>query len=195
MPSNFESLSVAQIKERLEKLWRKHEKLCRESMGELLYWLRKKLKAPGKRNDLRHRKEGFGAWCETNLGISRRTADRWADEWAFAHGKKKKPQKATSRHADQRLDGAETGPPKITFNLPLLLTEGQHEQFMWAVEAIGEDEVTGLVFKIVTEKAKELESPRPADPFQLPPKRPAASSTNDTLLQDLGAKQQSSGHV
>jgi hypothetical protein len=37
--------------------------------------------------------------------------------------------KSNPRHTDQRSDGAETGPPEITFNLPLLLTEGQHEEF------------------------------------------------------------------
>jgi hypothetical protein len=92
------------------------------------------------------------------------------------------------------VNDAETGPPKITFNLLLLLNEGEHEEFMWAVEAIGEDEVARLVFKTVTEKAKELEGPRPADPFQLPPKRPA-SSANATILEGLEAKQQSAGRV
>lgn len=93
------------------------------------------------------------------------------------------------------LNNAETGPPKITFNLPLLLNEGEHEEFMWAVETIGEDDVARLVFKTVMEKAKELEGPRPADPFQHPPKRPAASSANATIVGDLEAKRQSAGRV
>jgi hypothetical protein len=47
----------------------------RESMAEMQYWLREKLKVQGTRNDLQRKKEGFEAWRETNLGISRRTAD------------------------------------------------------------------------------------------------------------------------
>lgn len=189
--SKFENFSVPELKSSLIRA----AEQTRESMGELLYWLREKLRARGKRNDLRRKKEGFRAWCEANLGISRRTADRWANEWAWANGKKNKPKKVTSGQHDHKSDDdSESGPPKITFNLPLMLTEGEHEEFMWAVEAIGEDEVTRLVFKTVTEKAKALEEPLPADPFQLPPKLPPSTATGAsgkelTFLEDLEAKQ------
>jgi hypothetical protein len=192
MPAKPENLSISELKAKLKLV----AEQTRESMAEMLYWLREKLKAQGARNDLRRKKEGFEAWCEANLYISRRTADRWATEWAEANGKKKKSRKRTSGHRGRRsLNDAKTGPPKITFNLPLLLNEGEHEELMWAVETIGEDEVARLVFKMVTEKAKELEGPRPGDPFQLPPKRPAASSANATILEDLEAKQLSAGRV
>jgi hypothetical protein len=44
---DFESLSVSELKEKLEKIWHKHEKLCRTQMAPLLYHLRLKLKAQG----------------------------------------------------------------------------------------------------------------------------------------------------
>jgi len=189
MPTKPENLSIPELKAKLKLV----AEQTREAMAEMLYWLREKLKAQGTRNDLQRKREGFAAWCEANLGISRRTADRWANDWAFANGKKRKSSKRTSGHRDQKsLNDAETGPPRITFNLPLLLNEGDHEEFMWAVETIGEDEVASLVFKTVTEKAKELEGPRPSDPLELPPRRPTAPASNATFRE---VKQQSAGGV
>lgn len=75
-----ENLSVSELKGKLQNIWRKHEKLCRESRGEYLYWLRKKMRALGARNDKKDKPEGFGAWCEESLHITRRTADKWADD-------------------------------------------------------------------------------------------------------------------
>jgi hypothetical protein len=197
MPAKYENLSISELK---SKLIRAAEE-TRESMAELLYWLRKKLKAPGKRNDLRRKKVGFGAWCETSLGISRRTADRWADDWAIANGKKKKPvpkPTPTSRQDDQRFEESETSPPKITFNLPLLFTEAEQEKFIEAWEALTDEVATQLVFDTVLEKARALEGPRPADPFQLPPKMPASRAISPsgrelTILEDLDAKQPAGG--
>ena len=74
-----ENLSTSQLKTALKKLGAKYE----DDSKALLYYLREKLKAQGKRS------EGFGAWVEANLPISRRTADRWADEYAVKAGKKK----------------------------------------------------------------------------------------------------------
>jgi hypothetical protein len=68
------NLSVPELKSALIKLGAKSK--------ELLYLLRKKIKAQGKRG------EGFGDWVEKNLEISRRTADRWADEYAVSIGEK-----------------------------------------------------------------------------------------------------------
>jgi hypothetical protein len=66
--------SIEELKSELISLWGKSK--------ELLYHLRTKLKAQGKRG------EGFGEWVEENLEISRRTADRWADEYAVSIGEK-----------------------------------------------------------------------------------------------------------
>jgi hypothetical protein len=74
MPAKPENLSISELKAKLKLV----AEQTRESMAEMLYWLREKLKAQGTRNDLQRRKEGFEAWCEANLGISRRTADRRA---------------------------------------------------------------------------------------------------------------------
>jgi hypothetical protein len=46
----IEDLPVTELKSKLQNIWRKHEKLCRASMGEHLYWLRKKMRAQGARN-------------------------------------------------------------------------------------------------------------------------------------------------
>jgi hypothetical protein len=72
MPSKEEiaNLSVTELKTKLQAVWRKHEKLCRPQMAPLLFHLRLKLKAQGKKGT------GFGVWCEDTLDISRRTADR-----------------------------------------------------------------------------------------------------------------------
>ena len=81
-------------------LGRKWERLAKKEMGQLLYLLREKLRAQGSRNDLRDRDKGFGAWVEETIEVSRRTADRWADEYGLANGLMKR--KSTSRQDDQK---------------------------------------------------------------------------------------------
>jgi hypothetical protein len=71
-------LRIANLKSELIKLGAKYA----EDSKTLLYHLRTELKAQGKRG------EGFGDWVEKNLEISRRTADRWADEYAVSIGEK-----------------------------------------------------------------------------------------------------------
>ena len=154
MPSsnNFERLSVAQLKEKLEKTWLKYEKVCRESMGELLYCLRKKLKAPGKRNDLRGKKVGFGAWCEANLGISRRTADRWADEWAISQGLKKPSKKSKRTFGHSSKGPAPDG--KVSVNVSFVLSEQEQDQFLEAMDILGE-QAERIIFDAVINAAKK----------------------------------------
>ena len=62
--------------------------------------LREKLRAQGSRNDLRDRDKGFGAWVEESIEISRRTADRWAEDYGLANGLMRR--KSTSRQDDQK---------------------------------------------------------------------------------------------
>jgi hypothetical protein len=80
-------LSIEELKSELITLGAKYA----EDSKELMYHLRKKLKAQGKRG------EGFGDWVEKNLDITRRTADRWADEYAVSIG-----EKSTSRQNVQK---------------------------------------------------------------------------------------------
>lgn len=88
VPSDAElqKLNEQELKAAIKSAWKKHERLAKKDMGPLLYWLRFKLRAQGSRNDIHDEDRGFGAWVEDNLDISRRTADRWANEYGLANG-------------------------------------------------------------------------------------------------------------
>jgi hypothetical protein len=81
-----EMLTEQQLKSALKSTWKKYEKPAQLETAPLLYWLRIRLRAPGARNDISDKDRGFGAWVDDNLGISRRTADRWADAYGEANG-------------------------------------------------------------------------------------------------------------
>ncbi len=93
--SELKKLDEEQLKDAIKSAWKKCERLAKKEMGQLLYLLREKLRAQGSRNDLRDRDKGFGAWVEETIEISRRTADRWADDYGLANGLMKR--KSTSR--------------------------------------------------------------------------------------------------
>ena len=82
----LERLTEQQLKSALKSAWKKYEKPAQLETAPLLYWLRIRLRAPGARNDISDKDRGFGAWVDENLGISRRTADRWADAYGEANG-------------------------------------------------------------------------------------------------------------
>lgn len=84
--SELKNLTAAELKAAIRSSWKKYERPAKEEMGPLLFWLRLKLRAQGSRNDIRDKDRGFGAWVEENLSISRRTADRWADDYGTATG-------------------------------------------------------------------------------------------------------------
>jgi len=84
--SELQKLNEQELKAAIKSAWKKHERLAKKDMGPLLYWLRVRLRAQGSRNDIHDEDRGFGAWVEDNLDISRRTADRWADEYGLANG-------------------------------------------------------------------------------------------------------------
>jgi hypothetical protein len=98
--SELQKLNEQELKAAIRSAWKKYERLAKKEMGQLLYWLREKLRAQGSRNDLRDQDKGFGAWVEETIEISRRTADRWADEYGIANGLMKR--KRTSRQNDQK---------------------------------------------------------------------------------------------
>src|ERR1700677_2062264 len=93
--SELRKLNEEELKAAIQSAWRKFERLARKEMGQLLYWLREKLRAQGSRNDLRDQDKGFGAWVEETIQISRRTANAPADESATANGLM--PRRPTSR--------------------------------------------------------------------------------------------------
>jgi len=111
----------------------------------MLYQLRAKIKAQGKAG------EGFGQWVEAHLDITRRTADRWADEYAVSHGLKK-PKKSTSRHLTK--GGGKTVDGKVTIQLSFVVTEAEQEQFIEAMQILGPD-AEKLIFDTVVKAAKK----------------------------------------
>ena len=133
--------TISQLKSRLVR----HAKRSRSVMAPLLYQLRSKIKAQGRSG------EGFGAWVESHLDMSRRTADRWADEWAIAHGLKKPPKRATSRQVTKTAKGVDG---KVTLQLSFVVTEDQQDQFVEAMKILGED-AEKLIFTTVIEEAKK----------------------------------------
>jgi hypothetical protein len=100
--SELKKLDEEQLKAAIKFAWKKYERLAKKEMGQLLYLLREKLRAQGSRNDLRDRDKGFGAWVEETIEISRRTADRWADEYGLANGLMKR--KSTSRQVAKSFE-------------------------------------------------------------------------------------------
>jgi hypothetical protein len=100
--SELQKLNEQELKAAIKSTWKKHERLAKKDMGPLLYWLRVRLRAQGSRNDIHDEDRGFGAWVEDNLDISRRTADRWADEYGLANGLMMRD--GTSSHATRSDD-------------------------------------------------------------------------------------------
>jgi hypothetical protein len=152
---NIGKLSVAELKAKLDKIWSKHEKLCREQMAPLLYCLRLKLKAQGKSG------AGFGAWVEDHLDISRRTADRWANEWAISKGLMK-PTKATTFRQTSKSDNVNPD-GQIAVPLSFIMPQGEADKFLEAMRILG-DRATVVVYEAVISAASQ--STTPAQPTQ-----------------------------
>jgi hypothetical protein len=134
--------TINQLKSRLVRA----AKRTRSVMAPLLYQLRSKLKAQGRSG------EGFGAWVEAHLDMSRRTADRWADEWAIAKGLKKPPKRAAST-SGQMTKSTPTVDGKVTLQVSFVVTKERQDQFVEAMEILGE-EAEQVIFKAVTEAAR-----------------------------------------
>jgi hypothetical protein len=147
MPSNkFGSLSVGELKVKLQSIWKTYERTCRPAMAPLLFHLRDKLKAQGKTG------AGFGAWVEDTLDISRRTADRWADDWAVAQGLKK-PSKRAKPTFRQMSKSGKTADGKVTIQLSFVVTEQEQEEFLEAMAILGPD-AERLIYDTVLAAAK-----------------------------------------
>ena len=142
----LETLSVTELKNQLCKVWVRYQRTAQRKMAPMLYFLRKKLKAQGKSG------AGFGAWVEDNLDISRRTADRWADEWAIAHGLKKPPKRAPT--SGQLTKSKPSVDGKVTMSISFIVDEQRQQEFVDAMDILGED-AEAIIFKAVTEAAKK----------------------------------------
>jgi hypothetical protein len=116
-------------------------------MAPLLYQLRERIKAQGKKG------EGFGVWCEKHLDISRRTADRWADEYARKHGLKTFRQMTKSRPKQntKTVDG------KVTCQVSWVATVEERDQFVEAIAILGPD-AQPLIYKTVIKAARERQN-------------------------------------
>lgn len=183
MPSNkFGSLSVGELKVKLQNIWRKHEKLCRTQMAPLLYNLRFKLKAQGKTG------AGFGAWVEDTLDISRRTADRWADDWAIAQGLKKPSKCAKPKAFRQMSKSAQSNPDgKVTVPLSFILPEKEAEKFIAAMQLLG-DKATSIIYDAILTAARSRK--KPAQPAATPKRKLAFLNDGEdsTLLASTEAR-------
>jgi hypothetical protein len=153
---NVEKLSVAELKAKLEKIWCKHEKLCREQMRPLLYHLRLKLKAQGKSG------AGFGAWVEDHLDISRRTADRWADQWAISKGLMKPRKASTFRHLSKSEKKASRD-GQVTVSLSFIKPQDEADKFTEAMRILG-DRATEIVYAAVMSAAYPSTTPAQSAP-------------------------------
>jgi hypothetical protein len=127
----IEDLSVTELKNKLERIWQKHEKLCRTEMAPLLYHLRLKLKAQGKTG------AGFGVWVEDTLDISRRTADRWADEWAISQGLKKPSKKSRTFRQVTKSEDGHTADGKVVVTFQMTLTREENKAWLAALRVLG----------------------------------------------------------
>jgi hypothetical protein len=173
---NFEKLPVAELKAKLEMIWSKHEKLCRTQMAPLLYHLRLKLKAQGKSG------AGFGAWVEDHLNICRRTADRWADQWAISKGLMKPRKASTFRQMPKsnkkkvRTDG------HITVPFSFILPEKEADKFFGAMQILGEDRASEIAYAAVISAA--YPSTTPAQSAQSTAPSASAQSSRTTIFLD-----------
>ena len=134
-------LSIEELKSELINLGAKYAK----DSKALMYHLRKKLKAQGKRG------EGFGEWVEKNLDITRRTADRWADEYEISIG-----EKSTSRQNVQKWI---PGPRQTDDNLyPLELEFDDREELKAFHQAVArlqhEKRLKPVIYEAVLAAAK-----------------------------------------
>jgi hypothetical protein len=170
--SNFQKLSVAELKATLEKIWRKHEKLCREQMAPLLYHLRLKLKSQGKSGS------GFGAWVEDHLDISRRTADRWADQWAISKDLMKPRKASTFRQMSKSEKKSPDG--QITVPLSFTLREEEADKFFAAMQILG-DRAREIVYAAVMSAAYPPEEQAQSQPTA---QSASAQSSRTTIFLD-----------
>jgi len=136
--TELQKLNELELKAAIKSAWKKYERLAKKEMGQLLYWLREKLRAQGSRNDVHDKDRGFGAWVEENLDISRRTADRWADWFAVENGLKESTSGQLTKSEDNDFYAGildeHKGDQQIAFNC--WVKKAVHAQFTKALMTI-----------------------------------------------------------
>ncbi len=158
MPSKIEELTITELKSRLLHAAKQSRKL----MAPMLYYLRQKIKAQGKAG------QGFGQWVEDNLDITRRTADRWANEWAVSQ-KLRKPSKPKPKAFRQMSKSAQASPDgKVTVPLSFVLPDKEAEEFIAAMQLLG-DKATSIIYNAVVVAARTHK--KPAQPAATPKQR------------------------
>lgn len=153
----LEKLTAVELKAKLSRAWKKYQRAAERSMAPLLYFLRKKLKAQGKTG------AGFGVWVEDNLDISRRTADRWADTWAISKGLKKPSSRGGQTFRQVSKSSKQTTDGKLVAKLSFVLTEREHEEFMAALQILG-DKAERIIFQAVIDAAGSMKRPSASVP-------------------------------
>jgi hypothetical protein len=114
----LQNLTEQELKTAIKAVWKKHDELAKKDLAPMLYWLRDKLRAQGARNDIQDKDRGFAAWCEENLDISRRTADRWCD-WNAVETRLKPTSGHVSKSEEERWEDildTRKGRQQIAFN-------------------------------------------------------------------------------
>jgi hypothetical protein len=132
-------LEEPQLKAKLKQC-AKFVKLAKEKMAPYLYFLRQRIRKQGSRTG-----EGFGAWVEKNLSITRRTADLWADDWARKH--KLKPERSPLEKLPKVALGVSSdGVLQVRF----ALSPERTREFNEAYEEIGHERATDIMFDAIT---------------------------------------------
>jgi hypothetical protein len=138
----FAALGVEQLRERIVAEWERHGPSLKKRFGPLLYYLREKLKKPGSRTG-----EGFGSWVEQNLPFSRRTADRWADEYGVAVGLIKTFRQPVQRFVPSPKDDD-------LYSIEFAFEPNELREFKQAYRSLGKPEAQRVIYEAVIEAAK-----------------------------------------
>ena len=146
---DFTHLSVAQLQERLTQIWVRYEPAIKDEIAPLLFHLREKLKKQGSRTG-----EGFCNWVDNNLGLSRKTANRWADDYAISK-ELKKPAHGSGGGTSGQVTKSEPRFPdgKRTYQLSWVVSEEEYDQMEKAVRTLGGNE--GIKRLILAQAAKK----------------------------------------
>lgn len=177
MPSQttLEKLSVSQLQSKLSRAWSRYQRAAERTMAPLLYYLRKRVNAQGKKG------AGFGVWVEDNLDISRRTADRWADTWAIGKGLMKERKRGkTFRHLTKGKRAKPNPDGKVQVPLSFLLPTAEAKTFWAAMEVLGEKAVK-VIYDAVIAAAIPAAPKKPSRPaHSLQPERKTIVMDDET---------------
>jgi hypothetical protein len=132
-------LTVTQLQSELKKTWQRYSAVKAE-MSPLLYELRRKLRAQGKKG------EGWAAWVEAgHIGISLKTANRWADEIAGEKG-------TSSRKSRGGLKARAAETPVWKFSAPTTawFTSERQRELNEAIQIVGDNRAAQLIYEAIT---------------------------------------------